>query len=201
MESEHKRKLPPEQTPNFSLNDISMELHNINKKVNVTPIEVKVKPNYFTYEGKVVFYVYVKENSVQELVCLDGKEVPKYVHVMLNDEEIELEAPKKQYYYMKSDKTIDPKIAKTVEFIETYGEEYYEIKQISNEEGWTKTVFVINVTWGIKKVVILEIEKIREIEFYDCGFVRVKISENIEYLIEDKFGHTSPFREHFIAIL
>lgn len=47
------------------------------------------------------------------------------------------------------------------------------------------------------KVIDIVINKINNVEIYNCGFVRIKLSESENYLIKDSFENQRPFYEIF----
>lgn len=187
----------------FDISEISMSVAEItSKRANISSPEASViiGQNYYIYKSKVLFIARVREEPNSHLVCLNGNQIPHYIHAMINDEEIELEVPRHEFFYLNNHKTVPGNKVSKPDFIETYGETFYEIKQITSDDGWTIKVTAFTAVEGIKKIIIVVMDEIRSIEFYDCGFVRVKISEGEEYLIRDYFNGSEPFLEAFPVI-
>jgi len=201
-ETDNEQKSQKHKNP-FDVSEMSMSVAEMtSKKANISSPEASViiGQNYYIYKSKVLFIARVREEPNSHLVCLNGNQIPHYIHVMINDEEIELEVPRHEFYYLNNHKTVPGNKVSKPDFIEMYGETFYEIKQIINDEGWTTKVTAFTAVEGIKKIIIVVMEEIRSIEFYDCGFARVKISEGEEYLIRDYFNGTEPFLEAFPVI-
>lgn len=227
MEIENKMK---NKNP-FETSDLSMALSNKKTKMTLQKHDnIIMEPYCYIYKNKVLFTVQVHELPDMELVCQDGSPIPQFIHVMLNDEEIELEKPKNEFDHLNNYKTVPIKMAKNPEFIETYGEIFFTITRLCKDKQFSgniivegerckhnndyysnqhsnqhndiddhniKKIWVTTLTEGIAKIGIIVIEKVTNIEIYDCGFVRVKISENEEYLIKDSFNNMQPFYEIF----
>jgi hypothetical protein len=70
---------------------------------------------------------------------------------------------------------------------------------ISCNECNKNKIWIAKITEGIMEIKVIDIviNKINNVEIYNCGFVRIKLSESENYLIKDSFENQRPFYEIF----
>ncbi len=186
MESKRKSTFDLKNVENEAML-IANEAEQTAKKQLLEKQKMEKGNNYVIFENKILFYVKIKEKSNAELVCLDDSEVPQFIHVMLNNEEIEVETTKREYPYLTSNKTIMEHMIGNPSFINAYGEYFYKIQAVDEKEGILTKIVLFTSGPGMKKIVFLDLTKTCEVEFYDNEFVRIRLDRETEYVIKDTF--------------